>query len=388
MTSVVDVSVLTTGHDVADARLHRLVATLVRRGLSVEVDGLGVADDGPLGATVRTTHRGSLMRRFLRALLLPWRARGLVLVVIDPELALPALLRRIIGLRSSAGRRLVVDIHEDYAKLLMDRSWATGLRLMAARTVVASSVWASRQADLTMVADGHLPPTLARHRLVVPNLPILDMLPPTADLEPQARAIYIGDVRRSRGLQSMLEVIENSPEWRLDVVGPVAVTDRLWLERWRRSSPARDRVTFRGRRPPEEAWRIASGAWVGLCLLEPTPAFVTAMPTKIYEYLACQLAVLTTPLPRAAALVSEAGAGAVVCDVDAASNMLRAWGRDPKAVIEHRSAAASWVAEHLANQEPYRDFGQAIVRLARHLGPADTTRSLMTEEADERKSRY
>ena len=35
-----DVSVLSTGHDVADARLHRICAALLRRGLSVEVVGL------------------------------------------------------------------------------------------------------------------------------------------------------------------------------------------------------------------------------------------------------------------------------------------------------------------------------------------------------------
>jgi glycosyltransferase involved in cell wall biosynthesis len=383
----VDVSVLTTGHDVADARLHRLVATLVRRGLSVEVHGLGNAADGPFDATVHTTRRGSLLRRFLRALVLPCRARGHVVVVIDPELALPALLRRVIGRRSSAGRRLVVDIHEDYLKLLMDRDWATGLRLTAARTVVATAVWASRHADLTVVADQQLPPALAQHRIVVPNLPILDMLPATTDPEPRARAVYIGDVRRSRGLHIMLAALEDSLDWTLDVVGPVAVTDRLWLERWRRSSPARDRVTFHGRRPPKDAWKIAAGAWVGLCLLEPTPAFVTAMPAKIYEYFACGLAVMTTPLPRAATLVSEAGAGVVVRDLDAASTTLEAWGRDPEVVLKLRSAAMSWTQEHLARQEPYRDFGQAVAQLAgnRH---CQRTSGSVTGAIDKWKNRF
>ncbi|NUR30435.1 MAG: hypothetical protein HOV83_32045, partial [Catenulispora sp.] len=37
----VDVSIITGGHDVADARLHRLAAALRRAGLAVEVIGLG-----------------------------------------------------------------------------------------------------------------------------------------------------------------------------------------------------------------------------------------------------------------------------------------------------------------------------------------------------------
>ena len=36
-----DVSLVTSGHDVADARLHRLVAALTDSGLTVEVIGLG-----------------------------------------------------------------------------------------------------------------------------------------------------------------------------------------------------------------------------------------------------------------------------------------------------------------------------------------------------------
>jgi len=33
-------------------------------------------------------------------------------------------------------------------------------------------------------------------------------------------------------------------------------------------------------------------------MLQPTPAFVEAMPSKIYEYLASGLPVLSTRLPR------------------------------------------------------------------------------------------
>ena len=48
-----DVSVVSTGHDVADARLHRICAALLRRGLSVEVVGLGTAVGGPRDVTER-----------------------------------------------------------------------------------------------------------------------------------------------------------------------------------------------------------------------------------------------------------------------------------------------------------------------------------------------
>lgn len=357
---VVDVSVLSSGHDAADARLHRLVSALTTQGMSVEIFALGCVSDGPKGARVTTSRRGSLLRRVLRAAVLPWRARGRVVIVIDPELTLPALLHRRWRARTGQQSSVVVDIHEDYGQVLRDRSWAHGVRLAAARCIVATSVWASRQADLTVVADDHLPPQRAHLRLVVPNLPIPEMLPPVRALDRVPRAVYIGDVRRSRGLQTMLFAMENSPEWRLDVVGPVASSDREWLGRWRACSPARDRVTFHGRRPPIEAFRIASGAWVGLCLLNGTPAFVSAMPTKIYEYLACGLAVVTTPLPRAAALVSAARAGAVVVDFATTSAVLNGWASRPEIVTRHQAAATFWTSQHLVGRADYTDFGRAV----------------------------
>lgn len=366
--ATVDVSLLTTGHDVADARLHRLVSALLSQGLSVEIDGLGTAGDAPPGAFARTRPRRSLGHRAIRALRLPWTARGRVLLVLDPDLALSALPRRLAAWRSRnpsrTGSRLIVDVHEDYQKTLLDRSWAKGLRLVAARVVVAGAMFAATRADLTIVADDHLPPRQSRRRLVVRNLPLLEMLPAPSAPDLQPRALYVGDVRCSRGLRNMLALVEANPEWALDVVGPVAAADRGWLAHWRTTSSASSRVTFHGRRPPREAWRLASGAWVGLCLLEPTPAFVAALPSKIYEYLACGLAVLTTPLPRAATLVTEAGAGAVVADVGDASAALRHWAIDPGAVGAHQAAARSWSNQTLSDADPYGEFARRVAMLA------------------------
>lgn len=365
----VDVSVLTTGHDVADARLHRLVNVLAQgEGLTVEVHGLGVALDGPPEAEVQSHPRWGMGRRAVDALLLPWRSRGRVVLVLDPDLFLPTLLRRFFARWPSsraAGRHVVVDVHEDYSRALADRNWARGARLAFARSLVAASTSAASRADLTVVADDHLPPFRAAHRLVVRNLPLRNLLPAPGPPASGCRALYVGDVRLSRGLRMMLSVLESCPDWTLDVVGPVATADREWLTQWRATSPARDRVRFHGRRPPREAWRFATGAWAGLCMLQPTPAFVAALPTKVLEYLACGLAVVTTPLPRTAALVRDTETGVVVDDVQAAVAVLQRWASDPSAVLAHQQAGQRWAESRLAEDDQYAVFGRAVSQLVK-----------------------
>src|SRR2546423_1480843 len=137
------------------------------------------------------------------------------------------------------------------------------------------------------------PPTgrAAPPRLAVRSAPGGTYLPEPSDPGPVPRAIYIGDVRRSRGLPVMLAAVEAAPGWELDVVGPVAAADQAWLDDWIATSPAASRVRFHGRKPPSQAWALALGAWVGLSPLDDTPAFPDAVPTKLYEYLAAGLAV-------------------------------------------------------------------------------------------------
>ncbi|MFJ6216229.1 glycosyltransferase [Streptomyces sp. NPDC092296] len=366
----VDVSVVTSGHHVADARLHRHCAALRRAGLTVEVLARGRPADAPPGVDFRPIGSGGLGRRALHALLLPARARGPVLLTLDPDLVPAARLRRALhglpGLPAlpGGGRLLVVDVHEDYQALLRDRAWARGAVGAAARCWAHTATRLSRRADLTVVADEHVPPHDAAHRMVVRNLPDFRLLPAPQPPGPVPRALYVGDVRGSRGLWTMLAAAEAAPGWQLDLVGPVAVADRDRLREWQRTSPAADRVRLHGRMPPRAAWRLAEGAWAGLALLEPTRAFVDCIPSKVYEYLACGLPVLSTPLPRAAGLVRERGAGTVAADAAQAGRVLTGWAGPQRAAYDRcRAGAVRWSEEHQHAANPYDALAGAVAAL-------------------------
>ncbi len=343
----------------ADARLHRLVNALVRRGLSVEVVGLGDPAGAPEGvAAIRTHPRQGLSRRLRDAVTMPWTASGRALVVIAPEMVPSAWLAR----RLRPRRRLAVDVYEDYAKVVYDRPLGPARR-SAALAVVRLATALSARADVTSVADDHVPPSRARQRVVVRNLPDLTTLPAPAAPDPAPRAVYVGDVRRSRGLVTMLTALEQAPGWTLDVVGPVAAADQPWLDEWLATSAAASRLRMHGRLPPAAAWRVAAGAWVGLSLLEHTPAFRDGVPSKLYEYAALGLPTLATALPRVAALLAESGGGVVVDGADETAAALRRWSDDPGALAPLRAAATRWAAELAAQGSPYDDLAERVAAL-------------------------
>ena len=349
--SIPDVSVVSSGHDVADARLHREVRALLEAGLTVEVLGLGDAAAGPPGVPVRVWPRGSMAARALRAIRLPLLARGRVLFLLDPDTVPSALLAR--RLR---GRVVVADVHEDYVALLRDRSWVPGPLRGLLTWLTARCVGLTGRADLTVVADDHVPPAQAatRRRLVVRNLPDLSMLPPAGGPPGTGwHALYVGDLRASRGLDDMLRAVAAAPGWHLDLVGPVSPAERERAE----TLIGREldgRLTWHGRLPPRQAWELAAGAQVGLALLHDTPAFRDAVPTKVYEYLACGLAVLATPLPRVTRLLADSGGGRTVGDADQAAEILRGWSGDREhELLAHRAQGLRWARAELYGPSPY-----------------------------------
>jgi glycosyltransferase involved in cell wall biosynthesis len=123
-------------------------------------------------------------------------------------------------------------------------------------------------------------------------------------------------------------------------------------------------VRFHGRRPPQEAWSLAAGAWAGLSLLEATPAFVAAVPSKLYEYLACGLAAVVSPLPRQADLVRESGAGEIAASSREAAEILERWAAEPALVDAHAGAGRAYAATALG-PGAYDDLAARVAELAR-----------------------
>lgn len=322
------VAIVTTGHDVGDARLHKTAAALRRAGFDVHVRGLGDARRAPEGCSVSTAVSAGKAMRAFRAVVWPLRVRADVLLTIDPDTSLGAFV-------AARLRRVpwVADVHEDYRAVLLDRSWVPRPMLSLLQTAVSALNWLIAHADLVLVADEHVPPRRARHRYVMRNEPDLAMLRTTVDgVQGDGwRAAYVGDNRRSRGLQTMVEAVAatalDAQPWKLDIVGPTSSNDREWLLA-RLRDPDCSAIRWHGRQSPKQSWEIAGGADLGFCLLAKTPAFTEAMPSKIYEYMASGMPTVASPLPRVAELLHRTGAGVLVESLDETVAALRRYATD------------------------------------------------------------
>ena len=350
---MLDISIISPGASLADARLHRIVNALIRDGMSVEIFAPGDLADAPHGARIRTVKQGkSFSWRMHRAFYSPWRASGRALYCLAPEAQLftwkACLLRR---------RIYCADIYEDYLTLLKDRAWADrffGLPGAIGSILARVGTFFAARAKLTTVADTQVPPFAARNRVVLRNLPDPSHLTQSGKLSKRPRALYIGDVRESRGLHTMLQSAVLAENWNFDIVGPISDGDAAWVHLWSiQNEEAAARVNFHGRLTSENSWKLAKGAWVGLSLLEPTPAFIKAVPSKIYEYMAVGLATITTPLPRCVELISRAKSGAVADGPASVAKLLATWEASPEKLEKLRANALTWAEKNLDSQAEY-----------------------------------
>ena len=353
------VAMLTSADEVSDARLHRLANSLISAGISVDIVALGKSIDAPQGSTFWRAPGGkSKFARVIRDISIPLMARGDVWIVLAPDLLPTAFL---IG--KMRGKKIVADVHEDYVKLLRDRAWAKGVIGVLAKLIARLATFVAGRCDLTTVADTQVPPFNPRKRLVIRNLPDKSLLTQSKNPEGTPTALYIGDVRKSRGLFTMLAAAEKAPDWNFEIVGNISQAHAFEVELRKKNSPAASRVRFHGRLAPRAAWKLAENAWVGLTLLESTPAFIEAIPSKLYEYMSCGLATISTPLPRCKELIEKSRGGVLASTPDDVASFLNRWSSNHDEMNELRQNASKWSAENLDSEREYLRFVEAVAEL-------------------------
>ncbi|WP_211715881.1 glycosyltransferase [Nocardiopsis sp. MG754419] len=311
--------VATIVHHPEDARiLHRQIRALLDAGHTVTYVApfreCGVTPwDGVRSVDVpRAQGRDRLSSlRVAKAVLSRLAPEADLLLFHDPELLLALPAKRPVT---------VWDVHEDTPAALLTKPWVPGpLRRPLGRVVRGFERGAERRLRLMLAEEGYRSRFRGDHP-VVPNttdVPDLPLRPPGDD-----RVVYLGHVSMARGAREMVRMGRRLRDHgvRLEVIGNADAEVRPLL----REAHQEDALHWYGFVPNDRALRMAAGAMAGISLLHDTDNYRHSLPTKVVEYMAHGLPVVSTPNPMAEALVTrrpEGRSGLVVPfnDVEAAT---------------------------------------------------------------------
>ena len=310
------VVVCTIVHHPSDARIyHRQIPALLEAGHEVtylapiDSPGFTASHDDPRLRLVALPRASG--RRRLKALLAA--RKELARHAADADLVLlhdPELLLALPGVKRPA---TVWDVHEDTAAALSTKAWLPRpLRPPVAFAVHAAERLAERRLHLILAEKGYASRFRGPHPVVPNTTYVPDEPAPPGD---DRRVVYVGHLSPDRGAAEMVELARmlRAHDIGLHLVGPADAQARAIIE----SAQADGALTWHGFVPNDEAMRLTDGALAGLSLLHDEANFRHSMPTKVVEYMARGVPVVTTPLPAATELVQTYDCGFVVPFQDA-----------------------------------------------------------------------
>lgn len=243
----------------------------------------------------------------------------------DPELLLVMPLLRLLTRKPT-----IYDVHEAYADFILVKDYLPAwLRLPIAWAFRRLEPLLSRMQSALIYADDQIAASFARVRLpqeTLFNFPERSFIE-TAAATVQARSeregqrapviLYLGGMERNRGSRLMVDAFQQVrqalPEAHLVLVGHFMPPD---LEEEVRSDAAQrevaDAITFTGRLPFEEIGTHLSQAAVGWVPWQPVVKNKKNIPTKLFEYMAYALPVVSSDLPSTRPYVKQGMNGFLV----------------------------------------------------------------------------
>lgn len=238
----------------------------------------------------------------------------------------------------------VWDVHEDTAAALTTKAWLPQwLRPVAAEGVARAEHLAERNLHLILAEHGYNARFSGEHP-VVPNTTYVPetAAPPSVP----RRVVYVGWLSPDRGSAEMVELgrLLKPRGIAVELIGQADAAARAHIE------AAGDLVRWHGFVPNADALRLVEGALAGLSLLQDEENFRHSMPTKVAEYMARGVPVITTPLPLAVELVEAADGGFVVPfnDPQAASEAILRLDADPDLRVKMGLRAHEYALANLA----------------------------------------
>lgn len=246
---------------------------------------------------------------WLRLLYRGFRTRAEIIHLHDPEL-LP------VGyiLKKFTGKKIIYDVHEDFAATLETKSWLPACsRIFMSRILGRVEKWFARRVNVLVLAEAYYRELFIDDKVQkvgIYNYPLINLAPGNTKTgtDPVFKLVYAGGITKPRGAVQMIRVLKlvnwHNRDYRLILIGhcqPPALKEELLA--LAAEMGVADKVFFAGLIPLTEVYEYYSTADIGLALLHPEKNYVRSLATKIFEYMSAGLPILASDFPDWTGLV-------------------------------------------------------------------------------------
>jgi glycosyltransferase involved in cell wall biosynthesis len=225
----------------------------------------------------------------------------------DPELMPVGMLLKL------HGKKVIYDVHEDYASNMRKQWIPAALRGLASFAVRACEAAAGRACDRIVAATPKIADNFnAKRASVVQNFPWTSEFTAREDrpyLQREQIVAYIGYLADSRGLREMAEairIVNDEAPARLIMAGRMVSGAQ--------SDPFEggDHVELLGEVDRSRIADLLSRSRIGLVVYRPTPNYYSGQPTKLLEYMAAGLPVVASDFPFYRQVIESSSCGLLV----------------------------------------------------------------------------
>lgn len=249
------------------------------------------------------------LRMFPKAL----RARAAIYQIHDPELIPCGLWLRLLG------KKVVFDVHENFAADIADKPWIRHKRLLS----TLYTWWEKRAAkrfELLLAEDSYAPhfKALGASYTVVLNYPDLPFFRPFRKLDARSEEhlFYIGILLETRGLFEIAEALyilkKQGRIFQFHCVGELYSRLEQGMNKLPFYNQIREQMHFYGRMRLDEGYALSKGMGIGLCIIHPMKNSVESYPTKMFEYMSIGLPVIASDFPLYREVLEAHGCGLCV----------------------------------------------------------------------------
>jgi glycosyltransferase involved in cell wall biosynthesis len=349
-------------HPCDDVRIiYRECAVLRHAGFDVEAAFFDVPEGSQVAGVPLVSLGPRPSSRLGRALVAMRRTQRLVRELRPRVVHLhdPELLPLVRGLKAR-GLAVFYDAHEDLPRQVFHKPWIPGW----------ARGWVSRQAerllprllahtDAVVVAASHINAgwMTGRPRVVLRNMPLASRREHSTGggfAEREPAVVYAGLLSPARALHyGVKAALRGQAHVYLAGRGDEDYIDSLL-------ALAPDRVTYVGNLEPERLDALLSRCRLGLALLPPSPAYLEAVPSKVFDYLKAGLPFVWSDFPHWR---------------DVLEGRLTDWACDPS----QGEAVAAVVASLVHDESAWQRARAAVLDCARHYPSAEEESAQLVE---------